>query len=179
MGTTRAWWCSGIRRFLAASALTGAAVAGLVACDPAGGLNSASIAVTTDRTGTSALQRNGVDVRWLSCSAGVDRQDGGGAVNGSPAASLPRTGHVECTGRTRSGQDISISGKVTQALDGRCVRGDLTARADGRDVFRTDVLGDCDARPTFGAVYPPGNSGQGGVRPAVTVTVTVTGAPWG
>ncbi|MFI9624656.1 hypothetical protein [Streptomyces sp. NPDC052042] len=160
------------------SVLTSAAVAGLAACDPAGGLNSASIAVTTDRAGTSALERNGVDVRWLSCSAGVDGLGTARAGDASPAAHAPRTGHVECTGRTGSGQDISISGRVTQALHGRCVRGDLTARADGRDVFRTDVLGDCDARPTFGAVYPPGNSGQGGARPAVTVTVTVTGAPW-
>ncbi|WP_335936943.1 hypothetical protein [Streptomyces sp. PTD5-9] len=178
MGTTRAWRRHGIRRFLAASALTGAAVAGIVACDPAGGLNSASIAVTTDRTGTSALRSNGVDVRWLSCSAGVDGVPGGGAANASPAFSAPRSGHVDCTGRTADGQDVTISGSVTQALDGRCVRGDLTARAGGRDVFRTDVLGDCHARPTFGVARPPRDIGHGGARPAVTVTVTVTETPW-
>ncbi|MFF9348283.1 hypothetical protein [Streptomyces sp. NPDC014734] len=165
-----------MRRFLAASGLAVAAVAGAVACDPAGGLNSASIAVTTDRTGTSALQRNGVDVRWLNCSAGVD---GAVAVNASPAASVPRTGHVDCTGRTGNGMDVTISGTVTQALDGRCVRGDLTAKAGGRAVFRTDVLGDCDAGPTFGAVYPLRDDDREGARPAVTVTVTVPGVSWG
>ncbi|MFF2960854.1 hypothetical protein ACFVT1_18490 [Streptomyces sp. NPDC057963] len=176
MGTTRAWGRIGTRRFLAASALAGAAAAGAVACEPVGGLNSASIAVTTDRTGTSALERNGVDVQWLSCTA-----DAGGARTGgaSPSASAHRIANVDCTGRTGSGKAITIDGKVTQELDGRCVRGDLTAKAGGKVVFRADVLGNCNAAPSTGGWANPPMGGGSGVRPAVTVTVTVTESPWG
>ncbi|MFI6723350.1 hypothetical protein NRF20_30550 [Streptomyces sp. R-74717] len=176
MGTSRAWGQGRTRRFLAASALAGAAVAGVVACEPTGSLNSASIAVTTDLTGTSALERNGVDVRWLNCTADVvgDRLQGA-----SPSASTRRIADVDCTGRTGSGKDITITGTVTQALDGRCVRGDLTARTGGKAVFRANVLGNCNAAPsTFGA-NPPRGSGSGGARPTVTVTVTVTESPLG
>ncbi|MEU6012694.1 hypothetical protein ABZ826_01145 [Streptomyces sp. NPDC047515] len=176
MGTSRAWGQGSIRRFLAASALAGAAVAGVVACEPASGLNSASIAVTTDRTGTSALERNGVDVQWLSCTADVVGDRIGGA---SPSASARRIADVDCTGRTGKGRAITIAGQVTQALDGRCVRGDLTGKADGKVVFRADVLGNCTAAPSTGAVNPPLGGGNGGARPTVTVTVTVTETPWG
>ncbi|WP_327367361.1 hypothetical protein [Streptomyces sp. NBC_01217] len=173
MGTSRAWSQGRTRRFLAASALAVAAVAGVVACEPTGSLNSASIAVTTDLAGTSDLERNGVDVRWLNCTADVD----GDRVRGaSPTASPRRIADVACTGKTGNGKDITLNGKVTQALDGRCVRGDLTARTGGKDVFRADVLGDCDAAPSTTAADPP-LDGAGGARPAVTVTVTVTESP--
>jgi hypothetical protein len=144
-----------------------------VACEPTGSLNSASIAVTTDLTGTSALERNGVDVRWLNCTADID---GNQVVGASPSASAsaPSTANVDCTGRTGSGKDITLTGKVTQALDGRCVRGDLTARTGGKDVFRADVLGNCNAVPSTVGANPPQAGGSGSARPAVTVTVTVT-----
>ncbi|MGW1406084.1 hypothetical protein [Streptomyces sp. NPDC002403] len=160
------------------SALVVAAVAGAVGCEPVGGLNSASIAVTTDQVGTGALERNGVDVRWLSCTAGVDRE-GFGAGAASPAASANRIADVDCTGKTGNGEAITLTGKVTQALGGRCVRGDLTAKAGGRSVFRADVLGDCDAAPSTAVVNPQPAGGGAGFRPAVTVTVTVTEAPLG
>jgi hypothetical protein len=153
------------------SVLAGAAVAGLTACEPAAGLNSASIAVTTDRVGTSALERNGVDVQWLSCTAGVDR---GRTGTSTPAASAPRIAEVDCTGKTESGKDITLTGRVTQELGGRCVRGDLSAKEGDRSVFRADVLGNCDAAPTTGMVNPPPPTGGSGARPTVTVTVTVT-----
>ncbi|MFF8911790.1 hypothetical protein ACF08M_00295 [Streptomyces sp. NPDC015032] len=177
MGTSRAWGRIRARRFLAASALAGAAAAGAAACEPVGGLNSASIAVTTDRTGTSALERNGVDVQWLSCLADTGRGRTGGA---SPAASTRPIADVDCTGRTGSGQAITIDGEVTQELDGRCVRGDLTAKTGGKVVFRADVLGNCNAAPSNGgwAANPPMGGGSG-ARPAVTVTVTVTESPRG
>ncbi|MFJ5720151.1 hypothetical protein [Streptomyces sp. NPDC093149] len=175
MGTSRAWCQGSIRRFLAASALAGAAVAGVVACEPVGGLNSASIAVTTDRTGTSALERNGVDVQWLSCTADVVGDRIGGA---SPSAARG-IADVDCTGRTGAGKAITIAGQVTQALDGRCVRGDLTGKAAGKVVFRADVLGNCNAVPSPVAVNPLLGGGNGGARPTVTVTVTVTEAPRG
>ncbi|MFD7066752.1 hypothetical protein ACFV97_05870 [Streptomyces sp. NPDC059913] len=172
MGTTRAWIQGRGRRVPAASALVVAAVLGVAACEPTGGLNSASIAVTTDRVGTGALESNGVNVRWLSCSAGVD---GARAWGASPAASVPRSANVDCTGRTGSGEAITLSGKVTQELGGRCVRGDLTARTGGRSVFRADVLGDCNAPPQTSVITPaPPAAGGNGFRPTVTVTVTVT-----
>ncbi|WP_405712486.1 MULTISPECIES: hypothetical protein [unclassified Streptomyces] len=176
MGTSRAWGQGRERRFLAASALVVAAVAGASACDPQGGLNSASIAVTTDRVGTGALERNGVDVRWLSCTAGVDGERIGAA---SPAASARRIAEVDCTGKSGKGEPITLTGKVTQELGGRCVRGDLTARTGGKAVFRADVLGNCDAAATADVVNPlPAGGGQD-VRPVVTVTVTVTETPAG
>ncbi|MFE7619471.1 hypothetical protein [Streptomyces sp. NPDC057496] len=153
------------------SVLAGATVAGLAACQPVDGLNSASIAVTTDRVGTSALERNGVDVQWLSCTAGVDRGRTGASP---PAASARRTAEVDCTGKTDGGEDITLTGRVTQELGGRCVRGDLSAKEGGRSVFRADVLGNCDEAPTTGVVNPPPPAGGSGLRPTVTVTVTVT-----
>ncbi|MFE7466933.1 hypothetical protein ACFU6R_22905 [Streptomyces sp. NPDC057499] len=177
MGTTRAWIQGRGRRVPAACALVAAAVLTTAACEPAGGLNSASIAVTTDRVGTGALESNGVDVRWLSCSAGVD---GARALGVSPAASVPRSANVDCSGRTGSGETITLTGKVTQELGGRCVRGDLTARAGGRSVFRADVLGNCDAPPPVSVITPiPPAAGGNGFRPTVTVTVTVTETPLG
>ncbi|MFG2627686.1 hypothetical protein [Streptomyces sp. NPDC048473] len=176
MGTSRAWGQGRTRRFLAASALAGAAVAGVVACEPTGSLNSASIAVTTDLTGTSALERNGVDVQWLNCTADID----GDRVRGaSPSASAHLIADVDCTGRTKNGKDIAITGKVTQELDGRCVRGDLTAKTGGKVVFRADVLGNCNAAPSTAGANPPPGGGSGGARPTVTVTVTVTESPLG
>lgn len=176
MGTSRAWGQGRERRFLAASALVVAAVAGAAACDPQGGLNSASIAVTTDRVGTGALESNGVDVQWLNCTAGVDGYLAGGV---QPSASARRIADVDCTGKTGQGEPITLTGKVTQELGGRCVRGDLTARTGGKAVFRADVLGNCDAAPSTAVVNPPPAGGGQGLRPVVTVTVTVTETPMG
>ncbi|MEV7401261.1 hypothetical protein AB0N93_12800 [Streptomyces sp. NPDC091267] len=159
--------------------LAGAVVAGLAACDPVDGLNTASIAVTTDRTGTRALEHEGIDVQWLSCTA---RTGGGGgaasaARSGSPTATR-RVADVDCHGRTKDGKDISLSGKVDREVEGRCVRGDMTARADGRTVFRATMLGNCDAAPSTPA-GGNGGGGGGGSRPTATVTVTVTAYPQG
>ncbi|MFD0023797.1 hypothetical protein [Streptomyces sp. NPDC058382] len=176
MGTSRAWRSRRIHRFPAVIALAGAAVAGLTACDPVNGLNSASIAVTTDRTATRALEHEGVDVQWLSCTA----RTGGGAKSGSPTASTERIADVDCNGRTKGGKDISLRGKVDREVEGRCVSGDMTAKAAGKTVFRATTLGNCDAAPTTSAPPPPAaGSGGGGARPTVTVTVTVTAPPQG
>ncbi|MFE7358760.1 hypothetical protein ACFU8Q_38170 [Streptomyces sp. NPDC057543] len=176
MGTSRAWGRRRTRRFLAASALAGAAAAGVVACEPVGGPNSVSIAVTTDQAATSALERDGVHVQWLNCTADTGAGPTGGA---SPAASAGRIADVDCIGRTRDGEDITVNGNVTQELDGRCVRGDLTAKADGKVVFRADALGNCNAAPSTGVANPPLGGGSGTARPTVTVTVTMTGSPRG
>lgn len=157
-------------------ALAGAAVAGLAACDPVNGLNSASIAVTTDRTGTRALEHEGVDVRWLNCTA----RTGGGTKAGSSTADTSRIADIDCSGRSKDGKDISLTGKVDREVEGRCVSGDMTAKAAGKTVFRATMLGTCDAAPSSSApTVPPAGSGEGGARPTATVTVTVTAYPQG
>ncbi|WP_261991578.1 hypothetical protein [Streptomyces sp. OR43] len=156
------------------------AVAGLTACEPADGLNTASIAVTTDRTATRALEHEGVDVQWLTCRAKADGGDAkaSSARAGSATASTRRVADVDCSGRTKDGHDVTVAGEVRHAVDGRCVRGDLTAKADGRTVFRASLLGNCDAPPSTPAPGD-GKGGGGGARPTVTVTVTVTEQPRG
>ncbi|MGW0933553.1 hypothetical protein [Streptomyces sp. NPDC002666] len=185
MGTSRAWGRRAARRFPVAVCLAVTAVAGLAACEPADGLNTASIAVTTDRTATRALEHEDVHVQWLTCTAKV----GGGSAKSSSAqagsssasASTRRVADVDCNGRTKDGRDITVAGEVRQAVDGRCVRGDLTAKADGRTVFRASLLGNCDAPPSTRTPDSGsgGSSGGGGAGPTVTVTVTVTEQPRG
>lgn len=179
MGTSRAWGRRATRRFPAAVCLAVTAVAGLTACEPADGLNTASIAVTTDLTATRALEHEGVHVQWLTCTANVggDGAKSSSARVGSATASTRRVADVDCSGRTKDGRDITVAGEVRQAVDGRCVRGDLTAKADGRTVFRASLLGNCDAPPSTPA--PDSGKNGGGVRPTVTVTVTVTEQPRG
>ncbi|MFE7789595.1 hypothetical protein [Streptomyces sp. NPDC057460] len=188
MRTLRAsspWGRGRTRRIPAVLCLVGAAVAGAVACEPIDGLNSASVALTTDRTGTGALERKGVDVRWLNCTAEVE---GGGATRSSPSpsASVRQVAQVDCRGRTVGGKDITLAGKVTKEVNGACVRGDLTGRVSDRTVLRADALGNCDAAPSTGGVTPPtgggaggSGGGGGGARPTATVTVTVTEYPGG
>ncbi|MFJ7944031.1 hypothetical protein ACIQ6K_10330 [Streptomyces sp. NPDC096354] len=147
-------------------------------------MNSASVALTTERTGTRALEGKGVDVRWLNCTAEVE---GVGATpsSPSPSASLRQVAQVDCRGRTVGGKDITLAGKVTKEVNGLCVRGNLTGRVGDRTVLQADVLGDCDAAPSTGGATPPtkggggGNGGGGGARPTVTVTVTVIEYPGG
>ncbi|GAA3371406.1 hypothetical protein GCM10020367_21940 [Streptomyces sannanensis] len=159
------------RRTLAALGIAAAAVVGVAACEPVGGLNTAAVAVTTDQMGTRALERAGVDVRWLSCTASTE--NGGGSGGTSPTPSGARRVSVDCRGKTGGGKDITLTGEVTEERAGRCVRGDLVAKVDGRTVFQARVLGDCSAppvTPTTGPTPPPAGPG----RPTVTVTVTVT-----
>ncbi|MFE3494055.1 hypothetical protein [Streptomyces sp. NPDC059175] len=150
-------------RALAAMALAGISGLGVVACEPhSGGLSEMAVSFTTDITGTGALEHEGVKVRWLSCTASLN----------APATATPShagAATVHCEGETDDGRRITIDGTVTQEVDGRCVRGDLTAKADGRTVFRASVLGDCKPPRT---VPVPGGRGTPG--PAATVTVTVT-----
>ncbi|MFF8949138.1 hypothetical protein ACF09I_10225 [Streptomyces sp. NPDC014940] len=169
MGASRRIW----RR---PRAVRGVTVAGLVllgagavvACQP-GDLSSASAAYTTDGTATAELRRRHVDVSWLTCT-GAYGDKGGRTPGGSPSPSESTVVSVDCQGRTKDGREITVKGKVTRAVDGACVRGDLTGRVGGRQVFRVSGLGDCDATP--GPTYRPPT--QRGGQPTVTVTVTRT-----
>ncbi|MFD4789432.1 hypothetical protein ACFWN1_20700 [Streptomyces sp. NPDC058459] len=166
MGASR-WIRRGPRpvRLLAVTGLAVLAAGTVTACQP-GELGAASVAYTTDSTATDALKRRDVNVSWLTCTG----RQGGGQASGSPSGSTVVT--VDCQGRTKDGRDIAVTGRVTRAVNGACVRGNLTAEVGGRRVFRVSGLGDCDAAPAYTppATYrPPGQP-----RPTVTVTVTRT-----
>ncbi|THA31518.1 hypothetical protein E6R18_16730 [Streptomyces sp. A1277] len=139
-------------------------------------MNTATVAVTTDRTATRALEHEGVDVRWLSCTAslGKDSAKDSATRSEAPTASARRVADVHCDGKTETGQDITLDGQVTHAVNGRCVRGDMTAKTGGRAVFRATLLGNCTAPAT--TAPPAGAPGRGG-GPTATVTVTVTAYP--
>lgn len=172
-----------VLRTVVATGACGIAVAGLAACEPAaGGLDSAAVAVTTDRTATATLERLTFDVAWLSCNARVNR-----GPSPSAATTAPGSATVDCRGETESGQDITLKGTVTEERAGHCVRGDMTARIDRKVVFQATMLGDCSAAPSTTA---PGTSGPGATAPppptapappapvvTVTETVTVTAVP--
>ncbi|WP_406009003.1 hypothetical protein OG440_24965 [Streptomyces sp. NBC_00637] len=140
--------------------LAAVAAVGTAACEP-GGLSSMSVAYTTDEAATAEIQRRDVDVRWLTCTARYKDQEKAGTV----AA-------VDCRGETADGRDITVEGQVTRAVDGACVRGDLTAVVGKKQLFRVSGLGDCKSA-TPSPVQPSGSDRPGG-RPTVTVTVTVT-----
>jgi hypothetical protein len=153
------------RGAVAAAGFASVAATGVVACDPAG-LNAGAVAYTTDQTVTRELERQKADVRWLTCRAAYD--DDGKA---SPSASEKAVATVDCEGETGDGKDITVKGKVTRTVRGACVRGDLTARVDGKVWFRVDGLGNCDATTPPPVADDPGG---GGAKPNVTVTVTRT-----
>ncbi|MFG2677525.1 hypothetical protein [Streptomyces sp. NPDC048392] len=139
------------------------AVGGVVACEP-GGLSSASVAYTTDRTVTRELERQKAEVRWLTCTASYGDK-------GTTASAAENTvASVHCEGRTDTGKDITVDGKVTRVVNGACVRGNLTAEVDGEEWFRVKGLGNCDAT----SAPPDGNRpSPHGPGPTVTVTRTI------
>ncbi|MEU5362517.1 hypothetical protein ABZ354_03270 [Streptomyces sp. NPDC005925] len=160
---TRMW-----RGPVAAAGFAVVAVTGAVACDPVE-LNAGAVAYTTDQTVTRELERQKADVRWLTCRATYDEDGGDGRVGPTPSGSAVAS--VDCEGETGDGKDITVRGKVTRSVRGACVRGDLTAKVDGKVWFHVDGLGNCDATtPPPVADHP----GGGGARPAATVTVTRT-----
>ncbi|MFJ9421255.1 hypothetical protein [Streptomyces sp. NPDC101249] len=154
------------RRVAAAVCLATAAVGAATACDP-GGMSSATVAYTTDQTATARLEHQHVTVRWLTCTG-----DYGGKNAPTPSAGESTVVAVDCKGQTKDGKDITVTGRVDRAVDGACVRGDLTAKVGGRQVFRVTGLGDCGATPS--PISQPTFGGGGGGQPTVTVTVTKT-----
>ncbi|MEU9223236.1 hypothetical protein AB0D40_02505 [Streptomyces massasporeus] len=155
------------RRVAVAATFAALAVGGAVACEP-GSISSASVAYTTDETVTKELNRQKAGVRWLTCTASYG--DNGG--KSSPSARERTVATVDCEGETDDGKDITVDGKVTHAVDGACVRGNITAKVDGKVWFQVDGLGDCDS------TTPPPVGGPADGRPGPTVTVTVTQTVW-
>ncbi|GGV64714.1 lipoprotein [Streptomyces massasporeus] len=140
---------------------------GAVACEP-GAISSASVAYTTDETVTKELNRQKAGVRWLTCTASYGENGG----KSSPSARERTVATVDCEGETDDGKDITVDGKVTHAVDGACVRGNITAKVDGKVWFQVDGLGDCNS------TTPPPVGGPADGRPGPTVTVTVTQTVW-
>ncbi|MQY32631.1 hypothetical protein SRB17_05850 [Streptomyces sp. RB17] len=156
-------------RVVAAAGVVMGAGAALVACQP-DDLSSATVAYTTDTTATAELRQHRVDVSWLTCTG--NDGNGGSAAGRRPSPSETTVVSVDCQGETKDGRKITVTGKVTKAVDGACVRGDLTSRVAGRQVFHVSGLGDCGA--THGPTFRPPTYRPGGGRPTVTVTVTRT-----
>ncbi|WP_172639475.1 hypothetical protein [Streptomyces tailanensis] len=160
------------RRALLGVGLGVGAVVGLVGCEMGDGLSTGAVAITTDQMGTKELERQGLDVQWLNCTASYDNSGSNQSQSASPS---PNTvANVDCEGEDKKGREITLTGKVTQEVNGKCVRGDLTAKVDGKEWFHVDVLGNCNApdpTPTPGAPDQPG-------QPGPTVTVTVTQTIW-
>ena len=149
-----------IRRHALAIGFAVAAAAGVTACEDGGGAEAA-VAFTTDETVTKELNKQKTEVRWLSCT---------GDFGDKNTASRNAVASVDCQGETKDGKEITVTGRITHAVNGACVRGSLTAKVGGKQVFRVDGLGDCDSKS------PPrvGQPTQRGPQPTVTVTVTTT-----
>jgi hypothetical protein len=163
----------GRRRVLVGVGIAAAGVFGVAACQPGDGLSSAAVAYTTDRTATKELQRQHVNVRWLSCTASYGSANKAYTPGKATSATENTVASVDCQGQTDDGRDITVKGKVTRAVDGACVRGNLVATVGGKEWFHVNGLGNCDATnaPTPPVTFNPTN---GGPNPTVTVTVTKT-----
>ncbi|GGM93563.1 hypothetical protein [Streptomyces fuscichromogenes] len=170
-------------RVAAVTGLALIAVGGAAACRPSD-LNSATVAYTTDVTATAELKRQHVDVNWLTCTGSYGSAPKATASTAStastktakatrtPSATATTVVSVDCQGRTKDGRSITVTGRVTKAVSGACVRGSLVAEVGGKEWFRVNGLGDCDATPgpTYSTYRPP----TYGQRPGPTVTVTKT-----
>ncbi|UXY27479.1 hypothetical protein [Streptomyces sp. HUAS TT20] len=158
-------------RVVAVAGLAVVAVGGAVACRP-GDLSTASVAYTTDKTATAELEYQHVDVRWLTCTGNYGNK--GYTAGKTPSPTESTVVSVDCQGQTNDGRKITVTGKVTKAVDGACVRGDLVAKVGGKEWFHVKGLGNCNARP--GPTYTPPVTYRppGGQQPGPTVTVTRT-----
>ncbi|WP_336605777.1 hypothetical protein [Streptomyces sp. BA2] len=168
------------RRVLYAVGFAGAAVIGVTACDPVdGGMNTAAVAITTDEMATKELERQHLDVLWISCNARY--KDRVTPSSGSPDRDTAVT--VDCQGQARNGKgsdntsEVTVKGSVWSVVDGHCVRGNLTAKVDGKEWFRVDVLGDCAGGDEPEQPEDPDQPDEPDQPPAATVTVTATPDP--
>jgi len=152
-------------------------VFGVAACEPTDGLSSATVAFTTDQTATKELERQHVDVRWLSCTASYGGANKAYTPGKTRSPTENTVASVDCRGQTEDGREITVKGKVTRAVSGACVRGDLVATVGGKEWFHVKGLGNCSA--TTGPTYtPPVTFHPTNGQPNPTVTVTVTKTMW-
>ncbi|MFF3493630.1 hypothetical protein ACFYWS_20000 [Streptomyces sp. NPDC002795] len=160
--------------------LAAAVVATGVACQPVDDdLNPSAVAATTDKQTTVELNRQRGKVSWLSCTA---------AYSGPTPSrqSAPSEVKVDCRGKTRDGKNVTVKGWVYGVVSGKCVRGKVIARIDGKVWFSYGVLGNCAAmddtsapnkRKPAPAQDPEPKEPRPGSTSTVTETVTVTAPP--
>ncbi|WP_055489955.1 hypothetical protein [Streptomyces sp. TP-A0356] len=174
MGASRRiWWRPKGPRLAAVTVLVVVSVGGAVACQP-GDMSSVSVAYTTDQTATRELERQHVNVGWLSCTGSYGNGTRTAASGRTPTPTETTVVAVDCQGRTSDNKAIIVKGRVTRAVDGKCVRGDLRGTVGGKELFHVSGLGNCDAGTpvnTPPATYRPITPGQ--PRPTVTVTKTI------
>ncbi|MGW5862230.1 hypothetical protein ACWFRJ_08670 [Streptomyces sp. NPDC055239] len=134
------------RQVLFAVGFAGAAVIGVAACEPVDeGTNTSAVAVTTDDLATKELERQNLDVLWISCTARY--KDRVTPSSGESGQNTDVT--VDCQGQARTGKgsddtsNITVKGTVWSVVDGHCVRGNLTAKVEDKVWFHVNVLGDC------------------------------------
>ncbi|WP_157856003.1 hypothetical protein [Streptomyces aureocirculatus] len=128
------------RRALLAFGVVAAATAGLAGCDPVkGNMSTSAVAITTDKTATRELERQHAEVDWLTCHASYV-----GGPKEAGESDKKRKAEVDCRGQTDDDKVITVRGRVTDVINGACVRGNLTAEVGKEEWFRADVLGDCD-----------------------------------
>lgn len=129
-GSRDAFGMSG-HSWLAWATATVLSVGALAACNDVGdALTDAGVRVAVDKLGTVKLQHDGITID-------------GGITCRTPEDHIPDKVSVECTGRTDDDRKITIKGRVSHE-NGDCVRGDLSATVGTRQVFKVDLLGDCD-----------------------------------
>jgi hypothetical protein len=122
-----------------------AAVVAVTGCEPReGGVTAIAVSITTDKVGTSALERGGIGVRWLICNADLKSGPTAGASASRAGDAGTTDASVDCRGRTEDDKAIGISGRVGYVRENHCVRGDLTGTVEGHKVFRADVIGECE-----------------------------------
>lgn len=132
------------KRALPAVAAAVTAVVAVTGCDPKdGGMSSVGVAVTTDKVASRALEKGGIEVRWMTCNADLKGGRTAGA-SASQGTARETNASVDCRGKTENDKDIRVTGKVTYVWQNHCVRGDLTAEVEGHRVFEANVIGDCD-----------------------------------
>ncbi|MEU9455599.1 hypothetical protein [Streptomyces sp. NPDC048277] len=163
----RIWRRPRATRVAAVAGLVVLGAGGAVACQPSD-LNTATVAYTTDQTATAELKRQHVDVSWLTCTGNYGSAS---KATGTPSPSETTVVSVDCRGKTKDGRNITVTGKVTKAVNGACVRGDLVAEVGGKEWFHVKGLGNCTATPGPSYSYRPPTYGQ---QPGPTVTVTRT-----
>ncbi|MEV0278228.1 hypothetical protein AB0I22_17840 [Streptomyces sp. NPDC050610] len=152
--------------------MVGVGVGALVGCEPsAGGLSTIAVSVTTDQLATRALERNHVSVQWLGCSGEVEETGKKGEGSPPPVTAVG----VDCQGQTRDGKKIIVYGRVTGVSGDACVRGNLTAKVDGRTVFTSTVLGSCAGDASSA---PAGSGGGGGPETSRPSQSSWAPQPW-
>ncbi|NGO72714.1 hypothetical protein [Streptomyces boncukensis] len=167
----------GAPRHAVAAGAVAVAVLAVSGCEPADGdgrsrLRGSAVSAVTDRLASEALERAGLKVDWMTCTArlvyGTPPATASGASRRATPERHANAARVDCRGQA-AGREITVKGRVVDERHGRCVIGDLEATVGGRTVFRAKGLGDCNAPSSRSGVSgPPKPSRTSGYTPSYT-----------